>query len=209
MSDEQKQQDPREYWAGFPEAPFSTSFKWVDANGFEQLTTLRGWQFSTMFRTIGQAEEIITMNGGMPINNRPQPAQAPTMTKDVKIAMDEGNKQLAADLQAQALDVPQSRKGADVKYQTVDVEIVEVLPQPDNKVTLKFYGANDKYPRVSVNKWKVEQANGLMKHVTAEDMGKAAKYSLKCRVYFTDGASYTSTDGETRHYKDVEHVRPL
>jgi len=89
--------------------------------------------------------------------------------------------------------VPPSRKGANVAYQTFDADIVEVLPQPDNKVTLAFYGKDDKYPRVKVNKWKVEAANGLMKHVTSEDMGKAAKYSLRCRVYWTDGAAYTTT----------------
>ena len=38
MSEEQqehKPQNPREYWEGFPEAPFSTTFKWIDANGFD------------------------------------------------------------------------------------------------------------------------------------------------------------------------------
>lgn len=143
--------------------------------------------------------------------DRPMPPQAPAPLPDkaAAIALEAGNKELAKQLQDSAVDLPPSRKGADVSYQTVDVDIVEVLPQPDNKVTLKFYGASDKYPRVSVNKWKVESANGLMKHVTSEDMSKAAKYSLKCRVYFTDGSAYTTTEGETRHYKDVEHVRPI
>ena len=139
----------------------------------------------------------------------PPSASAPLPAKDVAIALEEGNKALAQQLAVSAAELPPSRKGADVPYQTADVDIVEVLPQPDGKTTLRFYGANDKYPRVSINKWKVEAANGLMKHVTSEDRSKAAKYSIKCRVFFTDGASYTSTNGELRHYKDVEHVRPI
>ena len=139
----------------------------------------------------------------------PPSASAPLPTKDVAIAMEAGNKELAKQLADSAAEVPPSRKGADIQYQTLDADIVEVLPQPDGRTTLKFYGANDKYPRVSVNKWRIEQANGLMKHVTNEDMSKAAKYSLKCRVYFTDGSAYTKPDGTSGNYKDVEHVRPI
>ena len=139
----------------------------------------------------------------------PPAANAPLPTKDVAIALQAGNKELAKQLQDSAAAVPPSRKGADVAYSTIDVDIVEVLPQPDGKTTVKFYGASDKYPRAQVNKWKVEAANGLMKHVTSEDMGKAAKYSIRCRVYYTQGAAFTNQNGEIKHYLDVEHVRPI
>ena len=137
----------------------------------------------------------------------PPPAAAPIPPKDVAIALEEGNQELAEQFASEAAEVPPSKKG-DVLYQTIDADVVEVLPQPDGKTTIKFYGAGDKYPRVSVNKWKIASANGLMKYVTSEDMGKAGRYTIKCRVYYTDGSAYTTTDGETRHYKDVEHVRP-
>ena len=139
----------------------------------------------------------------------PPSASAPAQNVAVKIAQEAGNPEMAKEIQASAEAVPPSRKGADVAYQTFDADIVEDLPQPDEKVTLAFYGTNDKYPRVKVNKWKIAAANGLMKHVTAEDMGKAAKYSLRCRVYYTDGSAYTTAEGVTGHYKDIEHVRPL
>lgn len=196
----------QEYWKDFPEAPFSDTFKWVDEDGFEHMTTVRGWGDKSLSEGINKAKALIQYNGGKPAGHRATPAAAPQPDPAAKIALEEGNKQMAAEMQEQAVAVPPSRKGA--PYQTVDVDIVEVLPQPDNKTTLKFYGANDKYPRVSVNKWKIEAANGLMKHVTSEDMSKAAKYHLKCRVYYTDGSAYQTTEGETRHYKDVEHVRP-
>lgn len=199
----------QDYWKDFPEAPFSDTFKWIDSDGFEHMTTVRGWGDKSLSDGINKAKALIQYNGGKPVSNRAQPAAAPQPDPAAKIALEEGNKQMAQEIQVQATAVPPSRKGVDVSYQIIDVDIVEVLPQPDGKTTLKFYGTSDKYPRVSVNKWKVEAANGLMKHVTSEDMGKAAKYTLKCRVYYTDGSSYQTTNGETRHYKDVEHIRPV
>ena len=143
--------------------------------------------------------------------DKPMPPAASEPKKDpiVRIAEEEGDPVAAATIQAQVSAVPPSRKGADVPYQTFDADIVEVLPQPDGKTTLAFYGANDKYPRVKVSKWKNDAANGLMKHVTSEDMGTAAKYSLHCRVYWTEGAAFTTKDGKPGNYKDVEHVRPI
>lgn len=95
------------------------------------------------------------------------------------------------------------------KWITFDANIVKVLPQPDNKVTLEFYADGKKYPGVKVNKWKVESVAGLMKRVTSEPMDKAAEYRLNCRVYYTEGAEGKTADGKTFHWKDVAHVRPF
>jgi len=92
---------------------------------------------------------------------------------------------------------------------TFDADLVKVLPQPDNKTTLEFYQAGRQFAGVKVNKWKVENANGLMKHVTSEPMDKAAEYKLHCRVFYTEGKEGTTADGKKFHYKDVSHVRPL
>jgi len=117
------------------------------------------------------------------------------------------NPEMAAALQKQYEEVGNPPAGK--TWLTFDAEIVKVLPQPDNKVTIEFYGAADKYPRVKVNKWKLEQADGLMKYVTSETMAKAAEYKLHCRVFYTEGNAYTTTDGKSGHYKDVAHVRTI
>ena len=89
---------------------------------------------------------------------------------------------------------------------------VKILPQPDNKVTIEFYGKDRKqphndYPELKVNKWDVAQAAGLMKHVTSADVSKAAEFSLNCSVYWLEGKEYTTKDGGKGHYKNVSHVR--
>ena len=73
-----KPQSPQEYWAGYPEAPFSTTFKWIDSNGFEQMTTIRGWAFLPMFETVKKAEAVILENGG----NSPAKYQAALHASD-------------------------------------------------------------------------------------------------------------------------------
>ena len=204
---ENKHAATQEYWAGFPEAPFSDTFKWVDGAGFEHMTTVRQWSGNGLYSAVGKMVALVLETGGKPANPRPAPAASPQPDPAARIATEEGNPQMAAELQAQATAVPASKKG--VPYKTFDAATVEVLPQPDGRVTVSFYGDGRKYPDCKINKWKVEQANGLMKHVTSEPMDKPAKYTLACRVYYTDGAQYTKPDGTTGNYKDVEHVRPL
>jgi hypothetical protein len=207
-----KKQDPREYWAGFPEAPFSDTFKWVDEQGYEHMTTIRGWQFQTMLSTIQRATSMIADFNGRPINNRPHPAPAPLPDKAAAIAMEAGNKELAQQLQESAADVPAAPDGK--QWNTYGASFVKILPQPDNKVTIEFYGKDRKtphndYPELKVNKWDVSQAQGLMKHVTSADVSKPAEFALSCTVYWLDGKEYTSTNGDKRRYKNVAHVRPL
>lgn len=135
------------------------------------------------------------------------PATPPTPPADVKIVMEAGNKEMAKDLQKNYDDVGAPPAGKE--WITFLANVVKVLPQPDNKVTLEFYAEGKKFPGVKVNKWKVESANGLMKHVTADDMSKAAEYKLDCIVYYTEGAEGKTADGKVFHWKDVSHVRPL
>jgi hypothetical protein len=78
---EQPKEDPRSYWAGFPEAPYSDSFKWIDDKGFEHLSTVRGWSFPAMLSSLQKAEQVILDTGGKPIiskENRPAP-EAPKL----------------------------------------------------------------------------------------------------------------------------------
>jgi hypothetical protein len=144
---------------------------------------------------------------GWKFDGEKEVAAPPAPPADVKIVMQEGNKELAKDLQKNYDDVGAPPAGKE--WITFGASIVKILPQPDNKVTIEFYADGKKYPGVKVNKWKVESANGLMKHVTSEPMDKAAEYKLDCIVYYTEGAEFKLDNGKTGRYKDVSHVRPL
>ena len=43
---------PQEYFSGFPEAPASDTFRWVDNLGNEHMTTLRAWTAEGLSSTI-------------------------------------------------------------------------------------------------------------------------------------------------------------
>jgi hypothetical protein len=152
-------------------------------------------------RELLEAISWATKEYGMTVERPAQPT-APPLSPIT--ALFEGDKGISD----QHPEVPPSRKGPDVPYQVVDADIVEFLPKPNNRVTIKFYQVNEKYPRIVVHEWAAEEAQELMRHVTSEDVTKPGRYWIPCRVYYTNGAPYITLDGEIRHYKDVEHVRP-
>ncbi len=60
-------------WQGFPEAPYSDNFKYVDGEGFEHMHTIRSWSGEDLLKTVDAAVNAILQRGGKPINNKPQP----------------------------------------------------------------------------------------------------------------------------------------
>ena len=69
-------EEVRKYWEGFPEAPASDTFKWLDEDGFEHMTTVRAWTASSLVEMIGRAKEAIKTVGGKTI--APRIGQAPS-----------------------------------------------------------------------------------------------------------------------------------
>jgi len=64
MEEEKKEQTAQEYWKGFPEAPYSNTFKWVDAGGFEHMTTIRAYSPKTLLGQIDVVQgEILAREG--------------------------------------------------------------------------------------------------------------------------------------------------
>jgi len=208
---EPKPQTAREYFSSFPEAPVSDTLKWIDSDGYEHLLTIRGYSVSSVMKVIAETRLAIAEQGGKPPSKNLAPAApAPQPDKPAQIALEEGNKPLAAKLQAQADAVPPAPNGE--AWNVYDAVFVRILPQPDNKVNIEFYGNERKkphndYAELKVNKWTVEAAAGLMKHVTSHDVRVAGEFSLPCRVYWQNGKEYTTQSGEKRNYKNVAHVR--
>jgi hypothetical protein len=82
---------------------------------------------------------------------------------------------------------------------------IKVLPQPDEKVTLEFYDGGQ-YPVIKVNKWKVADAQALLKHVTSQDVSKASEVGVSVKIYWEEGAEYEFR-GKIGRYKNVKHLR--
>ncbi len=136
-------------------------------------------------------------------------APPPVESKAAAIVRAEGNTALADQL-AKPPDVGPIPDGKE--WQTMDIETVESIPQPGDVINIIFYKAGHTKPDLKCQKWKIERAAGLMKHVTNADMSKPWKAVCACRVYYTIGKAFTYNDpntGELKsgNYKDVAHVR--
>jgi hypothetical protein len=70
-------EETKAYFEGFPEAPCSDSFKWVDPQGFEHLTTLRAWHFKPLMNAYTEAQMTIIELGGKPISTQQKVTPAP------------------------------------------------------------------------------------------------------------------------------------
>jgi len=212
MSDEQKTITPQEYFKDFPEAPFSDTFKWLDLDGFEHMVTIRSWSSNSGIQAVNKAKDEIKAIGGIaPANKQLPQAPAPKPDPAAKIAMDAGNKVLAAEIQAQGEAVPPSSNGQE--WNTVEVNEIRIEPKADGMVSVEFWNGRT-YAEEYV-KWKPENVFGLLKHIMAvptNDDGsiKAAKLLCNCRVYYTLGKEKTGPKAKPgSRWHDVAHVRPL
>lgn len=71
-------EEAQKYWANFPEAPYSDSFKVVDADGYEHLMTIRGWTGGSLLKSIEAAKKALAEGGYVPAGKpRAQTTQEP------------------------------------------------------------------------------------------------------------------------------------
>ena len=198
------EENERKYWDGFPEAPISTTFKWIDAQGFEQMTTVRGWKWTDTIKTVEKVTSNILDLGGKPAGSRPAPPPKPDVA--ATIAAEEGNTQLAEQLQKEYAEVPAPPDGK--TWNVTEIARIVVIPQPDDRVNVELYADGHKFPDLKVSKWKAEQVSGLLKYVTDVDVKQPHDLKLPCNAYWLEGNEYTKQDGTKGHYKNVSHIRP-
>lgn len=170
---------PQEYYKDFPEAPFSDTFKWVDSNGYEHMITVRSWSATSLIQAIKQTQEHIGEFGGTP-PTKMQPKQA--SNEPTYHPVEEG-------------------------LQTLLVAKVEVTPKPDNKVELKLYGENDKYPRLYHN-GTVEQVLTALSTTgldwKKEQLTVASSINAK---FFADWRNSEKLNSNGKPYKNIVGYR--
>jgi hypothetical protein len=92
----------------------------------------------------------------------------------------------------------------DGEYFSDEFDYFVVEPQPDNKVTVKFYKDSLKFPvGASINKWKHASAKTALDVLVADfDPARAEKYRVAGVQFWTKGNEYTKQDGTKSNYKD-------
>jgi len=181
------------------EAGFSMNFQIShDVIGPAQVT-FRGTRSNDWSRVMASAKEFsaYAMANGWKFKQAPQAAPPPKVAPQDHD--DPQPKQLSTD------GVPALPEGAKA-WQTISATKVIVKPEPGDLVTIEFYAAGHKWPDLKANKWKLERAQGFLKHVTSHDVRKPAELALSCIVYYLNGKEKADKPGE--FWKDVYHVRP-
>jgi len=188
------------------ESGLSLNWSMLDKHGCPVQLTMRGVNAASwpvLFWQRASFVELATKNGWK-FPNAPSLAPAPVENKAVAIAKEEGNHQLAENIQAAASDIPEPPVGK--SWNTLDIARVVIVPQPEGKVKAAFYASGHNFADLQTT-WSAESVAGLLKHVTGHDVTKPADMALPCRVYYTLSDKIAPKSG--RPYKDIGHVRPL
>lgn len=109
MTDQEAQtlEEAKKYFEGFPEAPYSDSFKWVDSNGFEHLSTVRAWTGKTLLSGVQKATLAIAAQEGKPVSNRPIPAPvASDASQSIPVTTEDGLPVVNAEGKPQTMQLP-------------------------------------------------------------------------------------------------------
>jgi len=175
--------------------------------------TITGGQLTLRAENHTQAFDVLATLAGIVQEKHwkfapaPTAAAPPVENRALTIAREEGaSPAVMAQVKQATEGLPPPPDGK--TWLTLDAERILLLPQPDTRIKIEFYAEGHKFPDLKTT-WKAEQAAGLLKHVTAQDVTKAADLALPCRVYYTLGKEYTKPDGTKGNYKDIAHVRPL
>jgi len=90
MTEEVKQTN-QDYWKGFPEAPTSDTFKWVDGAGFEHMTTIRAWSGKLLYEQVAGFVGIVLNTGGKPAGFAPAPTNKIPARDETGVEIVDGN----------------------------------------------------------------------------------------------------------------------
>lgn len=182
---EEVKQDPREYWKGFPEAPFSDTFKWTDGNGFEHMTTVRGWALMPFMSSIQNTVKHITDSGGK--NNKPAqaPAPEPRLDQAPAPAKDEANP-------------------TGLSFQVSKLKVTPEIKDGAQRIMVELFAEGHQWADIKAFYSTAEQAAVAFADVTGLDFHVAGEYSINCI------ADYRLSDKKNTKgnpYKNLVRVR--
>ena len=173
----------KEFFQGFPEAPISDTFKWIDADGFEHMFTMRGYAASAVLKALAETRDAIKTQGGTFITAKQQPAQSQP---------------------APAGATPEKH---DTSLNTLEVVKMEVTPKPDNKVELKLYGEGHKYPDLYHN-GTVDQVLLALQNTgaawTAENLRVASSFDVN---FYADWRNSEKLNQNGKPYQNIQGYR--
>lgn len=105
-------------------------------------------------------------------------------------------------------ELPPELNGTTVPVFVQDFDAIEILPQLDEKATVKFFKDGLQWAvGAPINKWKHEQVAKALEALGEIDPTKPAKIRVAGEQYWVEGNIYKDQQGVERRYKNLKLVQ--
>jgi hypothetical protein len=178
-----EEENVKDYWKSFPEAPFSDTFRWIDGNGFEHMVTIRGWTFQAMYQTIAKAEAFILESGGRTaaLQPAPKPAQAPAPSTESATANAVGT-----------------------SMQIAKIKVTPEVKDGVQRILVELFAIGHEWPDIKAFYSTGEQAHTAFSGVTDLNFNEAGEYQINC---IADYRLSEKKNSKGNPYKNLVSVR--
>lgn len=178
----------QEYFKGFPEAPASDTFKWIDATGIEHMTTIRAWTGKTLYTQTTEFINTLIEAGGktaaLPQAPKPQQtSQAP----------------------APAESQPATANAAGTSLRIAKIKVTPEVKNGVQRIMVELFEPNHQWSDIKAFFSTGEAAHTAFASVTDLNFHEAGEYQINCI------ADYRLSDKKSSKgnpYKNLVSVRP-
>lgn len=180
---EEKKITHQEYWQGFPEAPASDNFRWVDGAGFEHQTTIRAWTGAGLYQQVAEMVARVLETGGRNLTPpaAPPPASA-TATAPAPVKSPEGVQSIA------------------VKKIKVTPEVKDGKP----RTMVELFAEGHQWADIKAFYDTPSAASAAFGTVTGLDFAAAGEYSVE---FIADYRLSEKKNSKGNPYKNLVNVR--
>jgi hypothetical protein len=173
---------PQEYFKGFPEAPASDTFKWIDGVGIEHMTTIRAWSGTIVYNETAKFIKHVTDSGGRTaaLQSAPKPAQAP---------------------------VPSETATFNATGTSMQIAKIKVTPEVKDgvqRILVELFGEGHQWADIKAFYSTGEQAHTAFSGVTDLNFNEAGEYQINC---IADYRLSDKKNSKGNPYKNLVSVR--
>lgn len=182
-----KEMTIQEHFAGFPEAPASDTFRWIDGFGIEHMTTIRAWSGSTLYEQSAKFINHVMETGGKTaaLQPAPKPAQAPAPAWP-------NEKEEAAS------------NPAGTSFKVSKIKVTPEIKDGASRIMVELFAEGHQWADIKAFYTTAEQATVAFGDVTQLDFNTAGEYSINC---IADYRLSDKKNSKGNPYKNLVRVR--
>jgi hypothetical protein len=176
---------PQDYFAGFPEAPASDTMKWIDALGFEHMTTVRAWSGTILYKEVAKFIATVQETGGRTaaLQPAPKPVQAPAPSTE-----------------------PATANAAGTSLQIKKIKVTPEVKDGASRILVELFMDGHQWADIKAYFNTGEQARAAFSPVTDLNFNEAGEYAIDCTADYRLSEKKNSKGSP---YKNLVAVRAI